>query len=301
MVARPNGTRPPRRYGRGAPPHAETTVAGAGGYHRHMAEAPLRTDNGIRRLIDTVARLRAPDGCPWDRQQTAASMAPHLLEEAFEAADALRREDAASSKEELGDVLVNVAMISLIAHERGLFDLDDVAAAAAAKLVRRHPHVFGDRRAESAEIAYQRWEQAKRAERGASSERSVLAGVPVALPALLRAFRIGEKAARAGFDWPDRGGPRAKVAEELHELDQAIAASDQSRASEELGDVLFSLCNLARHLGVNPEVALAGTIDKFQRRFGVVERNLDYRLDGRSLAEMDAAWDRAKHAEREGG
>jgi MazG family protein len=260
---------------------------------------------GVQQLLATIARLRAPDGCPWDRKQTAASMAPHLLEEAFEATDALRRGDEAHAREELGDVLVNVAMIRQIENERGGAGFDDVAAAAASKLVRRHPHVFGDQQAASAEIAFGRWEEQKRAEKAAAAtasgddrERSVLAGVPKALPALLRSFRIGEKAAKAGFDWPDRSGPRQKVDEELRELDEAIARGDQAAIADELGDVLFSLCNLARHVGVNPEMALGGTTDKFQRRFQAVERELGYQLAGRTLAEMDAAWNRAKASER---
>jgi MazG family protein len=259
---------------------------------------------GVQRLVATVARLRAPDGCPWDREQTTTSMAPHLLEEAFEAVDALRRQAEPQSREELGDVLVNVAMIGQIASERGGFDFDGIASGAADKLVRRHPHVFGDRQAESAAIAYANWEREKQKEKAAmagdeaGAGRSVLAGVPVALPGLLRAFRIGEKAARAGFDWPDRDGPRQKVDEELRELDEAIAAGDKTRIAAELGDVLFSLCNLARHVGANPEMALATTIDTFTRRFGAVEREFDYHLAGRSLAEMDGAWNRAKAAER---
>jgi MazG family protein len=267
------------------------------------ADAPLP---GLHQLLATVARLRAPDGCPWDREQTQASMAPHLLEEAFEAADALASGDVAARREELGDVLVNVAMISQIASEGGAFTCDDVAAAAAAKLVRRHPHVFGDQRANSAELAYRSWEKQKANERAAAgpdaatpATKSVLAGVPVALPALLRAFRIGEKAARAGFDWPDRAGPRAKVDEELAELDAAIAAGDRAAIAAELGDVLFSLCNLARHVGANPEMALAATSAKFQRRFAAVERTFDHQLQGRSLAELDAAWNAAKLAERD--
>ncbi|HEU4418300.1 MAG TPA: nucleoside triphosphate pyrophosphohydrolase [Planctomycetota bacterium] len=251
---------------------------------------------GIHELLAVVARLRDPGGCPWDRAQTMASMAPHLVEEAFEAADALRRGIVAEAHEELGDVLVNVAMISQMAREQGAFDVDAVAAAAASKLVRRHPHVFGDTKVDGAEQAYRSWEASKRDER--SEGRSVLAGVPVALPALLRAFRLGEKAARAGFDWPDREGPRAKVAEELAELDAAIATSDSTAIASELGDLLFSICNLARHLAVNPEVALASATDRFQRRFLAVEQEFGFRLQGRSLAEMDAAWNRAKQAER---
>ena len=274
-----------------------------------MTAASAHPLPGLQELLATIARLRAPDGCPWDRKQTLASMAPHLLEEAFEAADALRRGDAEQSREEVGDVLVNVAMISQIASEQGAFHCDDVAAAAAAKLVRRHPHVFGDQQAASAEIAYGRWEQQKQREKDAKAKadgtgdasRSVLSGLPVALPALLRAFRIGEKAAKSGFDWPDRQGPRGKVDEELRELDEAIESGDAAAVQAELGDVLFSLCNLARHLGTNPETALAGTIDKFQRRFTAVEREFGYQLAGRSLAEMDAAWERAKATERSGG
>jgi|SoiMetStandDraft_5_1073268.scaffolds.fasta_scaffold06120_4 MazG family protein len=258
---------------------------------------------GIHELLAVVARLRNPGGCPWDQAQTMASMAPHLVEEAFEAADALRRGAAEEAQEELGDVLVNVAMISQMAREQGAFDVDAVAAAAAKKLVRRHPHVFGDPIAErvkggvdGAEQAYRSWEAKKREERGGS--RSVLAGVPVALPALLRAFRLGEKAARAGFDWPDREGPRAKVTEELAELDAAVASKDPTATAAELGDLLFSICNLARHLAVNPEVALATATDRFQRRFSAVEQEFQFQLQGRSLAEMDSAWDRAKRAER---
>lgn len=259
---------------------------------------------GVLRLLATIARLRAPDGCPWDRKQTEASMAPHLVEEAFEAADALRRGAARASEEELGDVLVNVAMIRQIAGEGGGAGFDDVAGQAADKLVRRHPHVFGDRKAESAEIAYANWEREKQKEKAAAAgdgARSVLAGVPVALPALLRAFRVGEKAAKTGFDWPDPTGPRAKVAEELAELDEALASGDRAAIAAELGDVLFSLCNVARHAGVNPEVALAGTVDKFQRRFLAVEQAFGFDLHGQSLEAMDAAWNAAKASERAGG
>ena len=258
---------------------------------------PSESLPGLRQLLATIARLRAPDGCPWDRAQTTASMAPHLIEEAFEAADALRRDDVDQAREELGDVLVNVTMIAQIASEAQRFDLDAVAGAAAAKLVRRHPHVFGDTKVDGAEMAYRSWERTKQTEHG-GAPKSVLAGVPIALPALLRAFRVGEKAARAGFDWPDRDGPRSKIDEEVAELDAAITSGDQTEIASELGDVLFSVCNLARHLGVNPETALAATTAKFQRRFEAVERTFGYRLQGRSLAEMDVAWNEAKARER---
>lgn len=260
------------------------------------AAAPLpHTLPGFRDLLATVARLRAPDGCPWDREQTMASMAPHLIEEAFEAADALRTGDLTAAREELGDVLVNVALVAQMAAEQGQGDADGIAAAAATKLVRRHPHVFGDTRADGAEMAYRNWERIKQAERSQQqSPKGALDGVPAALPALLRAFRLGEKAARVGFDWPDRQGPRQKLDEELAEFDAAIAGGDKAEITDELGDVLFSVCNLARHLGVNPEMALAGTADKFKRRFASVERSFDHQLQGRSLQELDAAWNRAK-------
>ncbi|MFT7537179.1 MAG: MazG family protein [Hyphomicrobiaceae bacterium] len=257
-----------------------------------MAELP-----GFTHLLRTIARLRAPDGCPWDRKQTTESMAPHLVEEAFEAADALRRGNTDESQAELGDVLVNVTMISQIASEAGQYTADDVAQSAAEKLIRRHPHVFGDQQADSAEMAFKTWETQKQLEKQAAGEDpSVLSGVPTAMPALLRAYRVGEKAAKVGFDWPDRDGPRAKLSEEVAELDEAMQAGDQASIADELGDVLFSVCNLARHLGVNPEVALAATTDKFQARFRHVEQALDYEFQGKPLADMEAAWDEAKRA-----
>lgn len=257
----------------------------------HEAASPLR------RLLDVIARLRAPNGCPWDRQQTTESMAPHLLEEAYEAIEALRRGDDAHAREELGDVLMNVLMIAQIAKERGAFDIDSVATAIHDKLVRRHPHVFGKDKVDSADQVLKNWEQIKLQEQqqGSRPQRSgVLSGVPTALPALQRAYRIGEKAARIGFDWPDRQGPRLKIDEELGELDAAIAGSDQASIAAEFGDVLFSLCNLARHLKVEPEMALRGTIDRFLARFAGVEQELGPDLTGRSLAELDAAWNRSK-------
>lgn len=224
-------------------------------------------------------------------------MAPHLVEEAFEAADALRRGNTDESQAELGDVLVNVTMISQIASEAGQYTADDVAQSAAEKLIRRHPHVFGDQQANSAEMAFKTWETQKQLEKQAAGEDpSVLSGVPKAMPALLRAYRVGEKAAKVGFDWPDRDGPRAKLSEEVAELDEAMQAGDQASIADELGDVLFSVCNLARHLGVNPEVALAATTDKFQARFRHVEQALDYEFQGKPLADMEAAWDEAKRA-----
>jgi tetrapyrrole methylase family protein/MazG family protein len=248
----------------------------------------------LRRLLDVIAHLRAPDGCPWDRQQTTASMAPHLLEEAFEAVEALRRGDARHACEELGDVLMNVGMIAQISSEAGGFAIADVAAAVADKLVRRHPHVFGDQRVDGAAQAFANWERMKQQETAAGAKKGVLDGVPASLPALLAAYRIGEKAARIGFDWPDAHGPRQKIDEELRELDGAIAGGDRESIAAELGDLLFSICNLARHLRAEPEMALRSTIDRFRQRFAGVEQELGADLSTRSLAELDAAWNRSK-------
>ncbi|MFO1051219.1 MAG: nucleoside triphosphate pyrophosphohydrolase [Planctomycetota bacterium] len=246
-------------------------------------------------LLGVIARLRAPDGCPWDREQTPQTMAPHLLEEAFEAADAIRQDDPGAACEELGDVLMNVLMIAQMEGEAARFDAGDVARRIADKLVRRHPHVFGDARADDAQQVLRRWEEIKRSEKP-GTRRGALDGVPLALPALLRAFRVGEKAARVGFDWPDREGPRRKVDEELGELDAAAARGERAAIEHELGDVLFSVCNLARHLGVEPETALRGTIDRFSARFRRVEDEFGDRLGQATLGELDAAWDRAKRA-----
>ena len=254
-----------------------------------------------RKLFDVVARLRAEDGCPWDRQQTTSSMASYLLEEASEAIDALRRGDDRAAREELGDVLINVVLIAQIGSERAAFDLEGIAGDAADKLVRRHPHVFGSARADGSEHAFRHWEQSKQQEgTGDGGRRGALSGVPVAMPALLRAFRVGEKAARVGFDWPDAAGPRAKVDEELAELDAAIAQGDPGAVAAELGDLLFSVANLARHLRVEPETALRGTVDRFQQRFTAVEAELG-NLRGRSLEELEAAWQRAKAGRAVGG
>lgn len=249
----------------------------------------------LHRLIEIVDRLRAPGGCPWDREQTETSMAPHLLEEAFEAVDALQSGDAATSAEELGDVLMNVLMIARIASETGRYGLDEVCAAIADKLIRRHPHVFGEVQAETAAEVLQNWEAIKRREGGReASPKSVLAGVPRALPALMRAHRIGQKVARVGFDWPDADGPREKLDEELAELDEALRDGDAKAIEHELGDVLFSLCNVARHAGIDPEMALRSTVDRFAARFRHVEERLGARLESASLTEMEALWQESK-------
>ena len=251
--------------------------------------------DGLRKLLHVVARLRAPDGCPWDQKQTPDSMAPCLLEETYEAIDALRKRDDTAAVEELGDVLVNVAMIAQMFRERAVSSLDAIAALAANKLIRRHPHVFGSEQGDAEHAAHSGWEARKREEREASGDaRGALDGVPIELPALLRAYRIGQKAARVGFDWPDAKGPREKIDEELRELETAAARGDRDAIRDELGDVLFSVCNLARHLGVDPETALRGTVDKFAARFRFVEQDLGPDLTKRSLDDLEASWQRAK-------
>ena len=220
-------------------------------------------------------------------------MAPHLLEEAFEAVEAIQKADPDESCEELGDVLMNVLMIAQIASEAGRFNSEDVAQAISDKLVRRHPHVFGDTVAEDSDAVLQNWEQIKKSEKG-GRPRGALDGVPVSLPALQQALRIGEKAHRTGFDWPDAKGPRAKLDEELEEMDEALTSGDQDAAEAELGDVLFSLVNVARHAGINPEMALRKTSQRFRARFQLVEEALGDRLAESSLAEKEAAWEAAK-------
>ncbi|MCA8941382.1 MAG: nucleoside triphosphate pyrophosphohydrolase [Planctomycetes bacterium] len=253
----------------------------------------------LRALLEVIDRLRGPGGCPWDREQTEASMAPHLLEETYEAVEAIRSGDAADTCEELGDVLMNVLMIARIAAESNRFDTADVARHITDKLVRRHPHVFGDVDADNAEVVLANWEKIKIAERSArpTKKQGVLSGLPVDLPSLLKAARLGEKAARVGFDWPDADGPREKVDEELAELDAALASGDRAAIESELGDVLFAITNIARRHGVDPESALRATNHRFIERFEYVEANLGERLREASLDEMERLWEEAKRAE----
>ena len=249
------------------------------------------------RLVEIVDRLRAPDGCPWDREQTLESMASCVLEEAYEVVDALRDQDDGARCGEIGDLLMNCTLLARIAEDEGRFSMRDVAERVSDKLVRRHPHVFGDAEAGTEDEALANWERIKREERAAEGrERSALEGVPQALPALLRAYRVGQKAAQTGFDWPDRSGPLAKLHEELGELEAEIAQGEATtqRVREELGDVLFSVCNLARHLGIEPEMALRETVDRFSARFRGVERRLGPRLGEAELDELEAAWQEAK-------
>ena len=227
-----------------------------------------------------MAILRGPAGCDWDRAQDFADIAPYTIEEAYEVKEAIDRGDMGELREELGDLLFQTVFQSRIAEERGLFDFHDVCAGLVAKMVRRHPHVFAD--ADKLD-----WEGAKAAER---PEGGVLDGVALALPALMRAQKLQKRAARVGFDWPDADGPRDKVREELAEVE---AASEAER-HEEVGDLLFSVVNLARHLGVDAEAALRDASAKFQRRFERVEAELGDGLAAAGLEAMDVAWETAK-------
>jgi len=255
-----------------------------------------------------MVRLRDPEkGCPWDREQTLSSLKPCLLEETHELLAAMDRpDDKANYVEELGDVLLQVMFQSVMAEQEGRFSFDDVANAISDKLVHRHPHVFGDVEAKDSATVLRNWEQIKQMEHKKESRHSALDGVPPALPGLLKAQRTQEKAARVGFDWKDAAGPLAKIREELAELEAEIAArpsdrpADSDRVKEELGDLLFSVTNLARHLKVDSESALEGTTAKFARRFRTVEAAAKAEgksLKDMSLAEMDALWDKAKAGE----
>lgn len=253
-------------------------------------------------LVRVMERLRGPDGCPWDREQTHQSLARYLIEEAFEAADALERGDIRASVEELGDVLLQVVFHAQIGREEGSYDLEAIARTLTEKLIRRHPHVFGNVTVGGARDVVANWEAIKEDERRASGKAtpSLMDGLPVNLPALARADGIQRRAARVGFDWEDATGPRAKVDEELRELDQALAQGDQEAATRELGDVLFAVVNLARKRGIDAEGALRGTVRRFESRFRRMEALAAARgrsLAAMELAEMDRLWEEVKAAE----
>jgi MazG family protein len=263
----------------------------------------------ISRLLAIMARLRAPQGgCPWDLEQTFASIAPYTIEEAYEVADAVERCDMAALKDELGDLLFQVVFHAQMASEAGDFAFGDVVRSISDKMLRRHPHVFGDASIATAEAQTTAWEVLKAAERQARAEAegrapSVLDGVAAGLPALSRAIKLQNRAARVGFDWPDIAPVFDKINEEIGELRSELAAdpSDLNRLEDELGDVLFILANLARHLKVDPEAALRRTNAKFERRFQRIEALLaarGKRPEDSDLAEMDALWDQAKAEER---
>jgi tetrapyrrole methylase family protein/MazG family protein/ATP diphosphatase len=271
---------------------------------RPVPALALQDGTTLARLVGLMQRLLAPDGCPWDREQSFETLRKYVLEEACEVIDAIDSGDRKAIREELGDLLLQVVFQAELARREGAFAIDDVVSGIVDKLVHRHPHVFGHLSAKDADEVLQNWENLKAKEKGG---RGVLAGVPRSMPALTRAQRIGEKVARVGFDWDDAKGSRAKVAEELGELDAAIAAGDRANIEEEMGDALFALVNLSRHLNVDAEGALRGTIDKFTKRFAHVEKRVKEVHGGWGeagghgagekhlpLSVLDAYWEEAK-------
>jgi nucleoside triphosphate diphosphatase len=270
-----------------------------------LPPSPPSSDHPIFRLLAVMARLRDPDGgCPWDLEQTFATIAPYTVEEAYEVADAIERGDLADLKEELGDLLLQVVFHARMAEEEGAFDFGQVADAISEKMLRRHPHVFADASYRDVSEQSAAWEALKAEERAAKKPAaSLLDDVPVGLPALTRAVKLTARAARVGFDWPTPDRVIEKLHEELGELQAEIEAGDAAKARDELGDILFVVANLARKLDIEPEDALRATNAKFQRRFRYIETALaaEGRSPGESdLAEMDALWDRAKLTERDG-
>jgi MazG family protein len=276
-----------------------------------MTDTPTPSRD-IAALIDIMRRLRTPvTGCPWDLEQTFETIAPYTVEEAYEVADAIARGDLDELRDELGDLLLQVVYHSRIAEEQQEFDFGDVVHAVTAKMIRRHPHVFGDEATRAAGVTKGFWDRIKAAEKAAlgrdDPQKSLLDDVPLALPALTRAIKLQNKAARVGFDWPSLTPVLSKLREELTELETALAEQQTSggvdpKVVEEFGDLLFVVANVARHLEIDPETALRGANDKFTRRFRHIEQSLA--AEGRTpeqstLEEMDALWDEAKLRERE--
>lgn len=271
----------------------------------------MKPSGNIDRLIEIMAALRAPEtGCPWDIEQDFASIAPYTIEEAYEVADAIARGDMDDLREELGDLLLQVVYHARMAEEEGDFRFEDVVQAITTKMIRRHPHVFGDEKARSAGMAKGMWEKIKADEKAEKRKARLTRGldpedhgpgyldnVPVALPALTRSLKLQERASRIGFDWGAAGPVLDKIEEEIGELRQALASGDTSATKEEFGDLLFALVNLGRHLHVDAESALANTNEKFRKRFHFIEKSLTRAgrsLEQASLEEMEALWQAAK-------
>ena len=276
----------------------------------------LKDNYTMREFIDIMAFLRSDSGCPWDRVQTHASLRKNMIEEAYEAVDAIDSGNPERLCDELGDVLMQVVLHAQLAMEKGQFTFDDVVTAISRKMISRHTHIFGDDHAETPDQVVDTWEKNKLKEKGFKSQAQVLEDVPLSLPALQRSYKVQQKAAQVGFDWDDASGPRSKISEELLEIETELmsthldvqagrlsAESADQRIAAEVGDLLFAVVNYARHLKVQPEIALNGTTNKFIRRFTRVDEMA--RVHGQSLNDMDLAamdllWERAKIEEKEG-
>jgi ATP diphosphatase len=267
----------------------------------------MKPSRDIARLIDIMAALRTPKtGCPWDLEQDFATIAPYTIEEAYEVADAIARHDLDDLRDELGDLLLQVVFHARMAQEQGAFDFADVVEAITTKLVRRHPHVFGEARDLTPQAVKGLWdrikadEKAERLARRGAGPEGALAGVPTALPALTRALKLQQKASKVGFDWNDPRAVLAKIREEADEIEAELATGNTAAATAEVGDLLFAVVNMARHLDADPEAALRATNRKFERRFAAIERALAERGKGpleATLTEMDDLWNQAKAAE----
>jgi len=261
-----------------------------------------RTSFPLDPTVEVMAKLRAPEGCPWDREQDHRSLTPYLLEETYEVLDALEHGDMYKFCEELGDLLLQIVFHAQIASEKGYFTMNDIVKSITEKMIRRHPHVFGNVSVENSSQVLENWEKIKQGEKdGGNRAQSILDDIPRGLPALLKATKVQEKAARVGFDWPDYKGPWEKIKEEQDELLVACKAGDRSSIQHELGDLLFSVVNLSRFFQVNGEVALNNTVDKFIRRFRYIEQKVQEegkRIEECSLEELDALWEKAKKAEK---
>ena len=261
-----------------------------------MPKIPPSDSDGLLRLQKVVHDLRSPGGCPWDREQTHQSLLPNLIEEAYEVLEAIQNDDTEHMCEELGDLLLQVVLHGEIASETGAFDLDRIAHGIAEKLIRRHPHVYGDSDVADTDGVLRQWDEIKKAEKG-NAPRPYMHGISAALPALSRAVKIQKKAAKVGFEWPEVAGVMDKIREETDEVAEALAAGEQEHIAEEIGDLLFSVANLARRLKLDPEVLMASANNKFVDRFTLMEQRLTaagQTLEAAGLEEMEAAWQASK-------
>jgi MazG family protein len=267
---------------------------------REMESSKEKTAQLFLKLLETMETLRGPQGCPWDKAQAPSDLNPHLLEEAYEVIEAVDAGEPDRLQEELGDLLLQIVFHAQMGRESGRFDMEAVLKSILEKLIRRHPHVFGDVKVKGVQEVLHNWEKIKAEEKKQKGESSLLSGIPATLPSLLKAYRLGEKASRVGFDWSNAADVVEKIKEEVQEFESEILKKDRERMKEELGDLLFALCNLSRFMKINPEEALRHACDKFMRRFQYVEQQL--LLEKKSWSEtnpkeLDEFWNKAKEKE----